>query len=186
MQQVKGAVLKTRMAFVRDVAGEQGVQSVLGSLSPEDQQALKAILTVKWYPFDLGKRLDAAIVHVVGKGDRRFFERLGEASAAKNLSSVHESFLAPGKPHTFLGRAGVIYGLYYETGHRTYERVGDREALLTTHDAETFSSADCATVVGWYRKAMEMCGARGVVVDEEQCRARGHDVCRYRVRWEAP
>ncbi len=186
MQQVKGAVLKTRIAFVRDVAGEQGVQSVLSSLSPEDQKALKAILTVKWYPFDLGKRLDAAIVHVIGKGERRFFERLGEASAEKNLSSVHQSFLAPGNPHGFLSKAGVIYGLYYEAGRRTYERLGDREAVLTTHDADTFSTADCATVVGWYRKAMEMCGARGVVIAEETCRARGHDVCRYRVTWEAP
>lgn len=186
MQQVKGAVLKTRMAFVRDLAGERGVQAVLGCLSQEDQQALKAILTVKWYPFDLGKRLDAAIVHVVGNGDRRFFERLGEASAERNLSSVHQSFLTKGNPHGFLGKAGVIYELYYETGHRTYERVGPREAVLTTHDAEAYSTADCSTVIGWYRKAMEMCGARGVEIGEERCRARGDAVCRYRIAWESP
>jgi hypothetical protein len=29
-----------------------------------------------------------------------------------------------------------------------------------------------------------MCGATGVHVDEEECRAKGGLVCRYRVRWD--
>jgi hypothetical protein len=40
---------------------------------------------------------------------------------------------------------------YYDQGHRDCERVGDHEAVLTTHEAETFSAPDCATVVGGYR-----------------------------------
>jgi hypothetical protein len=39
-------------------------------------------------------------------------------------------------------------------------------------------------VVGWYRKALGMCGISGVRIVEEECRARGGAVCRYRVRWE--
>jgi hypothetical protein len=38
-------------------------------------------------------------------------------------------------------------------------------------------------VVGWYRKALEMCGLTGVQVVEEECRAKGGAVCRYRVAW---
>ena len=56
--------------------------------------------------------------------------------------------------------------------------------MLTTYDAETFSAPDCLTVVGWYRKALEMCGVPGARVTEEECRAKGGAVCRYRVRWE--
>ena len=50
--------------------------------------------------------------------------------------------------------------------------MGEAEALLTTHDAETFSAPDCATVVGWYRKALEMVGVESPRVVEEECRAR--------------
>ncbi len=56
--------------------------------------------------------------------------------------------------------------------------------MLTTHEAETFSTADCLTVIGWYRKALQMCGAKGVKMVEEECRAQGGDVCRYRISWE--
>ena len=37
-----------------------------------------------------------------------------------------------------------------------------KEGVLTTYDADTFSAPDCLTVVGWYKKALEMCGVKGV------------------------
>ena len=183
MQQVKGSVLKSRVAFVEEVAGKAGVERVLATLSDQDRKDLSMILTVKWYPFELGKRLDDAIFQVLGNGDATFFLKLGEASAVKNLSTVHKSFLTNGDAHSFLGKAPLIYSMYYETGRREYERTGDRSGMLTTRDAQTFSAPDCLTVVGWHRKALEMCGLTGVQVVEEECRAKGGAVCRYRVTW---
>lgn len=184
MQQVKGSVLKSRLAFVAEHGGADAVARVLAELSPEDQQALKPVLTMKWYPFEVGKHLDEAIVRVVGGGRRDFFERLGAASAERNLATLHKSFLVEGDPQAFLAKAPQIYALYYETGRREYQRSGAREGVLTTHDAETFSGPDCLTVIGWYRRALEMCGARNVRILEDECRARGGAVCRYRVAWD--
>jgi uncharacterized protein (TIGR02265 family) len=183
LQQVKGSVLKSRLGFVEDHFGADGVSRVLASLGEEDQKALRMILTVKWYPFELGKRLDNAIVQVLGGGKTEFFERLGVASADKNLTTLHHGFLTEAKPHAFLAKAPAIYALYYETGRREYQQTGETQGLLTTYDAETFSTADCLTVVGWYRRALEMCGATQVQVTEEECRARGGSVCRYKVSW---
>jgi uncharacterized protein (TIGR02265 family) len=183
MQQVKGAVLKSRLAFVEEHFTKEGVQRVLQSLSPDDQRPLRMLFTSNWYPFELGRRLDDAIVRVLGAGKPEFFERLGAASAEKNLASLHSGYLTRGDPHAFLAKAPQIYAQYYETGRREYQRTGDRSALLITRDAETFSAPDCLTVVGWYRRALELCGAQGVQVKEEECRAAGGAVCRYAVSW---
>ena len=183
MQQIKGAILKSRIAFVRERFGAEGVEKVRAALPAEDQAALKSILTVRWYPFEVGKRLDDAIVAVCGKGDPAYFKQLGAASADKNLTTLHKSLLSPGNPHAFLARARTIYALYYETGRREYERTGDRSGVITTYDAQTFSAPDCQTVIGWYERALEMCGASGVRVEEVECRARGGAVCRYNVSW---
>jgi uncharacterized protein (TIGR02265 family) len=185
VQQIKGAVLKSRMAFVQEHFGDAAVQKVLASLPAEDQGALNSILTVRWYPFETGKRLDDAIVAVCGGGDPAFFKRLGVSSADKNLAALHKSFLTPGNPHAFLGKARTIYALYYETGRREYEKTGDRSGVLTTFDAETFSAPDCLTVIGWYERALEMCGASDVQIVEEECRATGGATCRYAVSWGA-
>jgi uncharacterized protein (TIGR02265 family) len=183
VQQIRGTVLKSRLAFVEEMAGKEGVQQVLGALPPEDQQVFKMIMTISWYPFALGTRLDQAIVTVLGKGDPKYFERLGEASASKNLASMHRPYLTRGDAHGFLAKAPQIYRMYYEVGRREYEKTGEREATLTTYDAETFSIPDCSTVVGWHRKALEMCEVKGAKVVEEECRAKGAPHCKYRVSW---
>jgi hypothetical protein len=183
MQQIKGTVLRSRLAFIEEHSGADGLSRVLASLPLEDQKVLATILPVKWYPFELGRRLDDAIVNVLGGGKPTFFISLGESSAVKNLGSVHRGFLTQGNIHGFLAKAPAIYALYYETGRREYKMTGEKEAVLTTLDAETFSAPDCMTVMGWHRKALEMCGATGVQIREEECRAKGGEVCRYRISW---
>jgi uncharacterized protein (TIGR02265 family) len=185
MTSIKGSVLRTRLAFVQDTAPDGGVDRVLGRLSEQERDALASLLASAWYPFELGERLDEAIVLELGGGRVEFFERLGEASAEKNLGpgGVHRGFLVPGDPQAFLAKAPLIYSYYYDAGRRDYERVGEKEALLSTRDAESFSAPDCLTVVGWYRRALEMCGAASPRVVEEECRAKGGTVCRYRLTW---
>ncbi|HEX2717774.1 MAG TPA: DUF2378 family protein [Gemmatimonadaceae bacterium] len=183
MQQIKGSVLKSRLGFVEEIGGPDAVKRVLAALGEEDRKALGSVLTVKWYPMDLGTRLDHAIVQVLGGGSSEYFERLGAASADRNLTTVHKAFVTTGDPHGFLARTPAIYSLYYEKGRREYQKTGEKTALLTTYDAEVFSAPDCLTVVGWHKRALEMCGATGVRVHEEECRARGGSVCRYKLSW---
>jgi hypothetical protein len=185
MINIKGSVLRTRLALVQELAPADGLKRVLGRLDARDQEVLSALLASAWYPFELGKRLDEAIVEELGAGKTDFFEKLGEASASKNLGTggVHGGFLVPGDAHAFLAKAPLIYSYYYSEGRRDYEKRGEREAVLTTRDAETFSAADCLTVIGWHRRALEMCGAQSPRVVEEECRAKGGTVCRYRLSW---
>jgi uncharacterized protein (TIGR02265 family) len=185
MISIKGSVLRTRLTFVAELAPKDGLERVLARLAPGERDTLTSLLASAWYPFELGKRLDEAIVEVIGAGRPEFFEKLGEASADKNLGpgGVHRSFLAAGDPHAFLAKTPLVYSHYYDQGRREYEKTGETEAVLTTRDAETFSAPDCLTVVGWYRRALAMCGARAPRVVEEECRAKGGSVCRYRLSW---
>lgn len=184
MQQVKGTVLKARLAFLEQHFGKEGKERVLASLTEAERHDVQKALTVSWYPFELGKRLDDAIVSVLGGGQEEVFLRLGAASADHNLGSVHRNFLTPGNPHAFLAKAPAIYRLYYETGRREYHKTGERSAELVTHEAETFSVPDCLTVIGWHKRALEMCGATEVSMVETECRGRGDTVCRYKVSWK--
>jgi len=183
-QKVKGAVLKSRLAFVEKQFGPEGLDKVLNALDEGDRKALHGIVPVAWLEFEIGKRLDDAIVRVLGGGRPEVFERLGAASADANLTTVHAAFLAPGDPQAFLAKAPQIYRMYYQIGRREYEQTGEKEGVLTTYEAETFSKADCLTVIGWYKRALELCGANNPQVIEDQCRARGDEVCRYRVSWQ--
>ena len=182
--EIKGLILQARKDFVIDNFGEQAWDRILDALPPEDRPKLEdVVLTAKWYPFELGERLDKAIVDSLGGGNEKVFEEIGAKSAQRSLTKVHKSFLTPGDPQAFLEKADVIYKFYYDTGRREYERTGPSSGVLTTYDAKTFSAPDCLTVVGWYKEALKLCGARSVEVVEEECRARGGSFCRYRITW---
>jgi uncharacterized protein (TIGR02265 family) len=182
---IKGAVLQSRIKFVRDVAGEPGLAKVLASLPPADREVLTgSILTVLWYPLDLNLRLDAAIAAALSPDDRsRVFLELGRASAEQNLTTVHRAYVRDGDPHFLLSNAPLVYAAYYAAGRRTYQKLGEKAAVLRTFDAETISATDCLTVVGWHRRAIELCGGHDVKVEETQCRARGAPHCEYRCEW---
>jgi uncharacterized protein (TIGR02265 family) len=181
---VKGSVLLARRAFVQRHFGREAWDAVLGDLPAEDQASLRGmVLNVGWFPFKLGERLDEAIVKVLGNGDEKVFERIGEMSADENLNGPHRHFLVPGDPQAFLRQTPDIYKFYYDVGHRLYQPTGSTSARLTTYNADTVSRVDCLTVVGWHRRALEMCGARDVQITEEGCRARGDSQCVYRIEW---
>lgn len=125
-------IVKTRIDFVRRRFGEEGWARVLAALPPDDQKELRGIIaTVGWFPFELGARLDEAIVRVLGEGRTEVFEAIGGNSARENLATVHRPFLAPGNPRKFLKKADSIYKYYYDTGHRPYEPAGESEGILT-------------------------------------------------------
>lgn len=179
---VKGGALQSRLEFVRDHRGEEGVAKVMARLADEDRRACQQLLTGGWYPFSLNERLDAAIASEMAMGQRVFL-LMGAKSAAHNLGKSHRAFVADKDPHGLLKRAAQIYQAYYDTGRRTYEKTGETKAVLRTYESTTYSEADCLTVVGWHQKAIELCGGREVKVVETKCRARGAEVCEYVCEW---
>lgn len=182
---VKGAVILSRREFVRSEFGDDAWDRVLDKLPEATGKQLRGIvLSASWYPFQVNEELDKAIVDILGGGDRNIFKKIGACSARENLGGPHSGFLSPGDPERFLAQTGRIYSFYYDVGHREYESTGPNSGVITTYEAETFSENDCLTVIGWYEEALKMCGAKRVVMVEEDCRARGDAHCRYRLTWE--
>ncbi len=175
--------MQSRLEFVRERGGAPAVERVLARLSDEDRKACAHLLTGAWYPFELNARLDDAIAAEMDIGERVFL-LMGEKSAFHNLSGAHRVFAADRDPHGLLRRTAQIYQAYYDSGRREYEKTGEKKAVLRTYDSTTFSKHDCLTVVGWHRKAIEMCGGKNVRVTETKCRTSGAPYCEYVCEWE--
>ena len=182
---IKGFILHSRKDFVIEHFGDEAWNRVLEA-SPENHREIlgDTLLTANWYDFEIGKQLDLTIVDVLGEGAKQVFEDIGAQSAKRNLTGIHASFLEGSDPQTFLKKAGMIYKFYYNVGHRDYEETSSTSGVLTTYDADTYSVPDCLTVIGWYKEALKMCGAKNVEIEEETCRALGGDCCKYKVSWE--
>jgi uncharacterized protein (TIGR02265 family) len=178
----KAGVLLARLTFIR----EAGVLAkVLARLPPDDAKVLRGtILPIAWYPLELHVRLDHAIAEVLSADDpERVFRQMGRASARTNLAGPHRNFLRPGDPHAMLANSPSILRVYYDQGHRTYERTGERAAVLRTYDVEGLMRTECLTNCGWHEAAIELCGGCHVRVVESCCSGDGAPYCEYRCSW---
>ncbi len=182
---IKGAVLISRLDLIRKKGGDQALKQVLARLVEPERQVLGGLLVrVGWYPLELHLHLDDAIAAVFSPGNPgRIFREMGRASADKNLNGPQAPFVKMGDPHFLLRHAPQIYAAYHDTGRRTYEKTGERSAVLRTFDAEVVDAKDCLTTVGWIEKALEICGTRDPQVVETLCRARGDAHCEYTLSW---
>ena len=183
---IKGTVLISRLNMVRQQGGQARVEEVLRRLPPADQALLrKMILPINWYPLELNLRLDAAIADVLSPEDRtRAFMEMGRASADENLKGAQHVFVRPGDPHFLLSQAPQIYRFYYAIGSRTYEKTGQKSAVLRTFGAENVTETDCLTIVGWHQRAIELSGGKSVRVTHPKCAARGAQLCEYHCQWD--
>lgn len=180
---IKGVVLRSRLAYVRENMGAVAVGRVLARLPDPLRIDLQRVLPASWYPFEVQEALDDAIAAEMGIGDK-LFRLLGEQSARDNLATTHRAFVDARDPHGLLQHAAAIHDAYYDTGRRTYERSGDRGALLRTFDCLSYSRAECLSNLGWHHAAIEVCGGRRPRVTDPFCRARGDAHCEYRCEWE--
>jgi hypothetical protein len=179
---VKGSIVRSRLDLLRNKRLFDDVMALL----PEADRAVWTglVLATAWYSFEMSQRLDEATAKVLGRGDaRKAYLEMGRASAESNLTGVHKAYVRRGNPHHLLACAPQIYKQYYDKGHRTYDRVSATSGVLKTFDAENVTANDCLTVIGWYERAIELCGGADVKIRESLCRARGDDHCEYVCSW---
>ena len=180
---IKGVVLRSRLAYVRENMGEAAVTRVLNRLGAAERDDLQRVLPASWYPFEVQEWLDDSIAIEMGIGEK-LFRLLGEQSARDNLATSHRAFVDARDPHGLLQHAAAIHDAYYDTGRRTYERTGDRSAVLRTFDCRSYSRAECLSNMGWHHAAIEVCGGLRPRVTDPLCRARGDAHCEYLCEWE--
>jgi hypothetical protein len=181
---IRGGVLLSRLAFVRQRSGEGGLRAILAALSEEDRALLSSlVVAIGWYPFETNERLDAEIARHFG--GNAIYRTLGAQSAIDALSTTHKNFVRSRDPHGLLKHIAQLHRLYKDTGYMTYEWLDATSAALRTFDCASYSASDCLTNLGWHEQAIELCGGRNVHAVETRCRSRGDPMCEYTCRWDA-
>jgi uncharacterized protein (TIGR02265 family) len=186
-QQVRGHLLSSRLRYVRNKRGAEALERVLSRLAPQDQQVLRGWIEAQsWYPMDVKHHLEEAIAKELSDmRTQELFLDIGRTAAESNLFAAQRQFVKAGDPQFMLESVAGVYHTFYSAGRQTYQKTGDRSAVIRTLDLEGVSPLDCLAMLGWLTRAIELCGGRDVRGVETACRARGADHCEFRFQWEA-
>jgi uncharacterized protein (TIGR02265 family) len=181
--EVKGTKITSKLAFVRDVYGEDWAQRVLESLAPEDGEKVRTALEIGWHPRDLYERVIQAVVDGPGGGDERVLDRLGKHNAERQSEGAFAVYYRSRDPLTVLQGMAPMHRMLNRPGEMRVERQGDKHLTIFV-DEPTGSSTICRIAAAFYRRSVELCGAREVTVREVECSGHDGDRCRFEVRWE--
>jgi uncharacterized protein (TIGR02265 family) len=180
---VKGATINARLRWLRE-RNPAALERALASLPPDDQTVLRGqVLHIGWYPLALKRRFDNAIAEVLAPDAKeRAFREMGRASAEINLAGPHKAYVHEGDPQALLAQAPTIYRTGNELGRREYTKTGPTSATVRTYGTDP-TPGECHTALGWFERAIEVCGGKSVKVVETRCQSRGSDCCELTCEW---
>lgn len=183
--QVTGALLLSRVAFLR-AQGSSALEEVLRGLGSADAAVLRGpLLPEAWYPLDLHRRVDEVIASVLSQHNRAdVLVQLGRASADAILAGPGGLDMKCSSPELFLARVPRLYEAHHTAGRRECEGLSAHAAVVRTFcEPCSAASGDCWTILGWLQRGLELSGAEAVLVRQTCSRASGGPGCEYHCEW---
>src|SRR5262245_51232659 len=180
---IKGGLLRSRFLFVVLIHGQYAWSKVLQRLEESERALLAELAVDAWYPLGTLDRLDRAIAAELGIDPEEAFAQLGEFSATTNLSGPYSSLLNP-DIHAFLTQSALIHRAYQDFGSARYDRISETSGLLVINYDAAVPASFCESGTVYFRRAVEMCGARAAGVTHPLCRSRGDPVCEFYITWQ--
>ncbi len=186
---VQGSLIKSRLLYLQMKHGIATLKRILQDLDEADRATLtKTVFVGEWYELGLLIRLDAAIVAALGATTPNILEALGAFSAELNIGGTYES-LVQRDVDGFLRLSAVVSPTFQTFGSARYEpeqTTGPTRAgtVCLAYDLPP-PSQYCQSGIGYFQRAVELCGGVNPDVTVTSCRREGSAECRFRICWQS-
>jgi len=183
----KGSVLFHLRGFVSRAHGDAAWTSLLERLPPDDRNILSGILIMGgWYPVGVWNRALQQYLPANFADPMAGMAELSSYIAQADLTTLYKLVLKVGTPGFIMGRAGSLWGRYFDSGVLIPKEVGARTWRLQLeaprHEDEAPSVYTCEGVCSWLVGALHLTGA-SLTIKQTRCRFQGSPTCEYDAHW---
>jgi hypothetical protein len=185
---VQGSLIKSRLLYLQMRHGIATLKRILQNLDEADRAVLtKTVLLGEWYDLGVLVRLDAAIVEALGATTPDLPEALGAFSAELNIGGTYDS-LVHRDVDGFLQLSAVVSPTFQTFGSARYEPENQTGPVRSGTVCLAYDlpppSQYCQSGIGYFRRAVELCGGINPEVTVTGCRREGSPECRFRICWQ--
>lgn len=113
------------------------------------------------------------------------WEFMGRTSAREDFEDVYKALITPGDPTTSLRAFKTHWRLRHDTGKVHIQHQAPTRAVVEIRDYALVSSEICRAVGGTLWQTLHQAGAQEIELRKELCRARGDELCRWQVGFQA-
>lgn len=181
--EIKGTALCDGLASFRRREGSAGYQRLL-ALFDEPTRALfqGEIYPTRWYPLDTFIAFLEATLRATGADEDALIQR-SEAVISNQLRGLYRVFVRFASAEFMLRRMAVVHQTYFRGVRISVEFLGRGNASVRYDGlAPRHRLLECV-IVGFYRKALLLCGARDVEVQVAMPIEAGESYAEFRLSW---
>lgn len=189
MADIKGILLNGWMKFLKDRYGDDAVARALEGLTPEDRRLIPPrFLDASWYPFDALQALRNLTRPLVKPKDGDITVEIGRYMAEHAFTGVYRALLAQ-DPIKQVQKFTSIGEFFFRDTRKLETEITGPAACLVHYRYEagtTPTRSICASLSGFWSRAIELAGASNVKASHPRCFATGADRCDFVFEWATP
>ena len=165
MVQIKGSAIKETTDQIKSRAGEAAFQKILGLLDEETRKVCEGeVFSSTWYPLDLFTRFLEIEIRVLANGKEEMVTRGSEAVIERQLRGIYKAFVKLGSPEFVVKRIAAVHATYFQGVPIDVQLQGNNRALVKYTGFEKQHRIMGFAIVGFFKKALEISGAKDVVI----------------------
>jgi hypothetical protein len=185
-QQAKGSTLRSTLAYVRSLIGDDGVERVLARVPAGDRGRIAAAQQTEEVPLELLLSLWHAVEAEIGAEHPDWPERSGAFSIGNAGVEHYRGILLKKSPAEFLLQRVSLFRLFYQPGNMDVVEEEPGRAVLRLVGFDPVERTFCRRQTGGLLRSIELAGGTDPSVRHVRCSLEGDAFCEWELRWTLP
>jgi len=165
MPQISGSVLLDTIKAVKARRGDEELANILVHLDGEAKRIFNApIESWKWYPVDAFVGFLETDIRETADGDRTVLIERSKKVIESQLYGIYKFLVKLGSPKFVINRIATIHASYFQGIQIIPEIEDGSRATIKYIGFESHHDIMEYVVIGFFLKALEVCGARDISV----------------------
>ena len=165
MVEIKGTVINDTIDAIKKTYGEEVYLQIIDGLNENDKTYFqKTFLTIGWYDIDAFTRFLHQNIIVTANGDEKELIKRTEIVVEKQLKGLYRFFIRIGSVEFVLKKLSNVHSSYFKGVSIELLSLTDNEAKIRYDGFEKQHNIIGYNIIGFYKKALELSGAKDVHV----------------------
>jgi len=178
----KGTGFVALKFFVTREFGFDGWKKLLGAFPAQERVKLELPTSNDWYELGLWQRCLEQLQALFGANHPEIIDRFAAFEAERDLHTVQRLFLRMMNPAAVVEKVGEYWNRFCDFGQWEVTRL-PKGATAVLRDYPLPHALYCRELAGYFKRTLELVGARNVRVEHRSCRARGDETCAFEGTW---
>jgi len=184
MAEIKGTALIDTIKAVRARNGTEGFNNIVKTLNGEARSIFEGrVSPSSWYPLDAFVDFLEADIRETANGEREVLIARAEKVIEAHLRGIYKIFVQLGSPAFVIKRISAIHATYLKGVNIIPELADSNEAVIKYAGFQPRHEIMGYVILGFFRKALEISGAKQVTVKLSIPISAGGDYAEVKITW---